>query len=202
MKRTTRHAVRGITLTELLAALAVLGVLFLVGGKCLASVVGPNGLWAACRDTATLMTKARAHAAFTGHTVGLKMVEAGGDVTVWMYEDLNGNGVLTEDIRSGEDRLVAGPISLRAGHPGVSFSFVPRFVGTDPAGNPIGNLSDPVRFGRGDICSFSPLGDASPGTIYLSDAKSRQAAVRVTPMTAGISVFEVLPGTTTWARKG
>jgi hypothetical protein len=38
---------------------------------------------------------------------------------------------------------------------------------------------DPIRFGRSDILSFSPLGTATPGTFYLAGEDS-QGAVRVT----------------------
>jgi hypothetical protein len=37
---------------------------------------------------------------------------------------------------------------------------------------------DPIRFGRSDIVSFSPLGTATPGTFYLA-GEEIQGAVRV-----------------------
>ena len=100
-----------------------------------------------------------------------------------------GDGVRTADIRKGVDRLVAGPYWLGSRYPGISFSFVPGMNGLDPSGAPIGSLSDPIRFGRSDICTFSPVGNASPGTVYLSNRKNRQAAVRVSPTTARIQIW-------------
>ena len=87
------------------------------------------------------------------------------------------------------DRLVAGPFWLRNKYPGITFSFVPGFDDVDPGGAAIGNLADPVRFGNSNICSFSPVGKASPGSVYLSNRKRRQAAVRVTPANAKIQIF-------------
>ena len=63
-------------------------------------------------------------------------------------------------LSAGIDRLVAGPYWMRGRFPGVSFSFLPGFEGMDPNGDPVGNLDDPIRFGRSDICTFSPTGRA------------------------------------------
>jgi hypothetical protein len=108
-----------------------------------------------------------------------------GDVYA-VYADGNGNGVRSAEIRAGIDRLLAGPFPLSGGAPGV-------WVGIHP-GTPVippgrGILSgDPIRFGRGDILSFSPLGTATPGTFYLA-GDGAQAAVRVTPGSARVRLM-------------
>ena len=52
-----------------------------------------------------------------------------------------------------------------------------------------GTLSgDPIRFGRSDILSFSPLGTATPGTFYLV-GDGAQAAVRVTGGSARVRLM-------------
>jgi prepilin-type N-terminal cleavage/methylation domain-containing protein len=101
---------------------------------------------------------------------------ADGAVQYAVYADGNSNGVRSEDIRSGRDRLVSGPFPLTGGAPGVRVGInegVPAIPPDD------GDLSgDPVRFGRSDILSFSPIGTATPGTFYLAGDVA-QAAVRV-----------------------
>jgi len=93
-----------------------------------------------------------------------------------VYQDGNGNGVLSADIARGVDVRIAGPYPLSGGAPGVSIGInpgVPNLPGDS------GMLSgDPIRFGRSDMLSFSPLGTATPGTFYLA-GDSAQAAVRV-----------------------
>ena len=99
-----------------------------------------------------------------------------GRVFYSVYSDGNGNGVLSADIARGHDKRIAGPFSLSGGAPGVSVAINPGVPDPTP-GN--GLLSgDPVRFGKSDILSFSPLGTATPGTFYLA-GDSVQAAVRV-----------------------
>jgi len=180
---------RGTSLPELLVVLLILGLVFALSVPALSDLLAEEGLQAAAREVSAILTTARARAVFQGAEVGVKWISSGGDLVLSVYQDGNGNGVTTADIKKGVDRLVAGPYWLRGKYPGISFSFVPGFDDLDPGGAPIGPLTDPLRFGRSDICSFSPLGKASPGSVYLSNRKRRQAAVRVTPANAKIQIF-------------
>jgi prepilin-type N-terminal cleavage/methylation domain-containing protein len=111
---------------------------------------------------------------------------ADGDVRYAVYADGNSNGVRSEDIRSGRDRLVSGPFPLTGGAPGVRVGInegVPAIPPDD------GDLAgDPIRFGRSDILSFSPIGTATPGTFYLAGDVA-QAAVRVTGGSARVRLM-------------
>jgi type II secretory pathway pseudopilin PulG len=180
---------RGTSLPELLVVLLILGLVFALSVPALSDLLAEEGLQAAAREVSAILTTARARAVFQGAEVGVKWISSGGDLVLSVYQDGNGNGVTTADIKKGVDRLVAGPYWLRGKYPGISFSFVPGFDDLDPGGAPIGDLKDPLRFGRSDICSFSPLGKSSPGSVYLSNRTRRQAAVRVTPANAKIQIF-------------
>ena len=180
---------RGTSLPELLVVLLILGLVSSLSLPALRDLLAEEGLATAAREVSAVLTAARERAVFQGADVGVKWISSGGDLVLSVYQDGNGNGVTTADIRKGIDRLVAGPYWLRGKYAGISFSFVPGFDGLDPGGAPIGDLADPLRFGRSDICSFSPLGKASPGSVYLSNRQRRQAAVRVTPLNAKIQIF-------------
>jgi prepilin-type N-terminal cleavage/methylation domain-containing protein len=109
-----------------------------------------------------------------------------GRVFYAVYADGNANGVLSADIAAGTDRRIAGPYPLSGGAPGVRVGINPGVPNLPPES---GQLSgDPVRFGRSDILSFSPLGTATPGTFYLA-GDSSQAAVRVTGGSARIRLM-------------
>lgn len=181
--------VRGTSLPELAAVLAILGLVFALALPPFTDLLAEEGLQAAAREVSTIFTAARGRAVFQGADVGVKWTSSGGDLVLSVYQDGNGNGVTTKDIKKGIDRLVAGPYWMHGKYPGITFSFVPGFDGLDPAGAPIGSLTDPLRFGKSDICTFSPLGKASPGSVYLSNKRRRQAAVRVTPANAKIQIF-------------
>jgi prepilin-type N-terminal cleavage/methylation domain-containing protein len=181
--------VRGTSLPELVVVLAIFGLVFALGLSPFTDLLAEEGLQAAVREVSTIFTAARGRAVFQGVDVGVKWTSVGGDLVLSVHQDGNGNGVTTADIKKGIDRLVAGPYWMHGKYPGITFSFVPGFDGLDPGGAPIGSLTDPLRFGRSDICTFSPLGKASPGSVYLSNRKRRQAAVRVTPANAKIQIF-------------
>ena len=48
-----------------------------------------------------------------------------------------------------------------------------------PDGDSIPANASPVQFGASTICSFSPIGESTSGTIYLTDAGGLAYAVRV-----------------------
>jgi len=109
-----------------------------------------------------------------------------GRVFYAVYADGNANGVRSADIAAGTDRRIAGPYPLSGGAPGVRVGINPGVPNLPPES---GELSgDPVRFGRSDILSFSPLGTATPGTFYLA-GDSSQAAVRVTGGSARVRLM-------------
>ncbi len=184
-----RQYPKGFSLPELVVVLAIFGLMTLVSLPVFSNLLEQNSLQTACNEVAAILTQARGRAALSGADVGVKWISVGGDLVLTLYEDRNGNGVTTEDIRKGIDRLVAGPYWMKGRYPHIDFSFVPGFDGIDPNGDPVGKLDDAIKFGRSDICTFSPVGKASPGSVYLSNRKARQAMVRVTPMTARISTW-------------
>jgi hypothetical protein len=191
---------RGFSLIDLVAALGILGVFFAIAIPYFHGLVAQVMLRGACQEIALIFMRARGDAIFYGADVGVKWVSVAGDVVFTIYKDGNRNGVRSADILSGRDPLVAGPFSMRRRYQNVTFSFYPGFVGDDPNGDPLRNLSDPIRFGRGDICTFTPAGRASPGSIYLSDRKDRQALVRVSPISQRIQIFEWHPELYRWKR--
>lgn len=189
----------GFTKVELLTVLAIVSLALTAAAPAMSDIASGLTLQSACLHVATVFNEARGRAIFKRRDVGVRWISSGGDLTLAIYEDGNGNGVLSSDIRTGDDRLVAGPISMRKRFPLVSFSIVSR-VTVDPNGTPIGSREDPIRFGRSDICTFSPLGHASPGSVYVSNGK-RQGLVRVSPSNAKIQIFEWEPTGRRWQKR-
>lgn len=199
--RRARRSRLGVTLLELLVTLTLIGLLAAAAFPALSNLLAKTAIDAATTDVALVFTLARDRAIRFGRMTGVKWFSKGGDVVLTIYEDANGNGVLSADIKAGVDRLVAGPYWMRGKYPHITFSFLPNFQGLDPSGKPIGNLSDPIRFGRSDICSFAPDGNASPGSVYLADGVDRQSVVRVSPANGKIQVFDWQPGKKKWVRR-
>ncbi len=192
---------RGITLPEMVMSLVLTGLIATTALPVLTGLLRKTSIEGATTEVALVFTLARQRAILAGRDTGVKWYAKDGDVVLTLYEDGNGNGVTTADIRKGVDRLVAGPFWMKGKYPHVSFSFLPDFRGLDPSGNPIGNLADPIRFGRGDICTFAPDGQASPGSVYLSNGVDRQSVVRVSPASGRIQIFDYDARKRRWIRR-
>ena len=80
----------------------------------------------------------------------------------------------TVDIDRGIDIRVTQPERLSTHFPGVRIGIAPELrIGTDP-----------VRVGAGGLLSFTPLGTATAGSIYIVGKDRSQYAVRVLGATA------------------
>lgn len=198
---TRRESRPGFTLVELLVVLVVVAAV--------AAVALPPALdWggglvldmAAAEVVATLRT-ARSLAIRHNAYVAVRFEEAAsGGVTHTFYIDGDGDGVRSRDIEAGVDRPLGPSRSLRHFQGRVAFGFPPGVVPRDP-GDPRRRLRDlgrPVRFGRSHMASFSPLGQSTPGSIYLTDRRGRLAAVRVLGTSARIRVLRYDAATETW----
>lgn len=179
---------RGRTLIEMLVVAAVVATL---AGSSLpvlkAYTVRAHLVGAALKFKAQFL-RARSAAITTGRQTAIRFeTDAAGVPFYSVYVDGNGNGVLAADIRSGVDRRIEGPSRLDAGAPGVSVAIRPKTPAIPPDSGTL-STADPIRFGRGEMLSFSPLGTATPGTFYLA-GETMQAAVRVTGATARVRIL-------------
>jgi prepilin-type N-terminal cleavage/methylation domain-containing protein len=191
---------RGFTLLEVLVVGTILVLIVAVGVPALAELNGQMTIRAASLTIASTLHEARMRALFTRSNVGVKFDTSGGDVVVTVYQDGNDNGVLSADIRSGIDKPLGPPVSMRKRFGKIPFSFLPGLLAPDPSGAPLGDLNDPIRFGASNICSFSPDGSCSPGSVYLSDSRGRQEVLRIHPLMSRVAVLEYRPGTKKWER--
>jgi len=142
--------------------------------------------WAAARFLAARMTAARAHAVLRSAHVALRFVEDRSGISFQTFVDDNQNGVRTGDIAAAIDRPLDAPARLRDLFPGVDIDIAPELG------------SDPLRIGLSNLLSFTPLGTATPGTIYVRGRDGTQLAVRVLGATARTRVLRYDPRTHDW----
>jgi hypothetical protein len=67
-----------------------------------------------------------------------------------------------------------------------------------PAEGYIEDTEDPIKFGKSDIASFSPVGDSSSGTVYISDGRDRMMAVVLFGPTVRVRVWEYVHEENKW----
>jgi hypothetical protein len=132
------------------------------------------------------MAAARSYAVMHGASVALRFEQNASDVTVQMFVDGDHDGLRTLDIMEGIDTPVDTTASIAQLFPGVTIGIAPE-IGTDP-----------VRIGTSDLLSFTPIGTATAGSIYLLGADGTQLAVRVLGATGRTRLERYVPSTPGW----
>ena len=130
----------------------------------------------AARYISARLYRARMEAAMRSTSVAIQFSRTAAGYTYAVFQDGNRNGVLTSEIKSGVDRPLGAPESLRDNFKGVDFGAISGLPSIDPGGTPPGN--DPIRFGAGGILTFTARGSSSTGTVYIRGGAA-QYAVRV-----------------------
>jgi prepilin-type N-terminal cleavage/methylation domain-containing protein len=175
----------GFSLAELIVVMALVTV-----GTALAvpvaSVVRDAGrALHAANFVAARLRFARLQAVSQERYVGLVFDLSGDRWTFRVCMDGNRNGIRRADLETGRDACVEGPYDIEAMFPGVRVAADPAVAGPD--GSP--GSTDPVRFGKADLVSFSPAGSCTSGSLLLWSDGGQIYMVRVAGVTARTRVL-------------
>jgi hypothetical protein len=150
----------------------------------------------AARYVAATFQRMRVEAISRSTTVALQFAPAANGYTYTGYVDGNGNGVLAHDVLTGADPLLRPPEQLSAQFSGVDFGALPGLPPIDAGSTAPG--ADPIRLGRGNSISFTPLGTATSGSVYVLGRGGAQYAVRVFGETGRTRVLKFDPRLRSW----
>ena len=131
-----------------------------------------------------------------GHGWRAVHADADGRYSYAVYLDGNRNGVLTRDIQRGVDRPIAAAEQSAGSVPGRRVRRGSGTAAVDAGGTAPG--TDPIRLGSGSIASFSALGTASSGTVYIRGRRDAQYAVRIFGETGKTRMLKFEPRTGKW----
>jgi hypothetical protein len=178
--------------------MAIAGFVISVGAPSVMSLMSVVAIRSAVSEVSAAFLRTRSYAITRGVYVGMKFRRNGNAYEWTLYQDGNGNGIRSAEIARGVDRPLGLyiPWSRNDVRPGIlTGQRVP-----DPS-NPDQSLDrpdDPIRFNNSDICSFSPLGESTPGSIYLWDGRDRMAVVRVYGRSAKVRALYYRRGEKGW----
>ena len=117
-----------------------------------------------------------------------------------VYVDGDGDGVLESDITRGVDVRIGGEGRLSQ-YAGTIQLRINQEIAEPETGDALAAGSDPLRIGRSTLVSFSPLGSATSGTLYLADVAGPQMALRLFGATSRMRVLRFDPATRQWVEE-
>jgi hypothetical protein len=185
-RMTSQSDERGFSLLEALIVSALMGLMALVVMGSTERLMEQSSTRALNQVVKGLVGQAACRAAMERIYIAVAFEEGEAGANARLYADGDGDGITREDIGRGMDRPLGAPVFL---HEGRAYLGLPSAVKTDPAGNPL-NGQDPIRFGRGSILSFSPVGTSTPGSLYLRAVSGKEAwAFRVAGIDGRIRTY-------------
>jgi len=200
-RRSTHGVAAGYTLLDLLMVVAILGFVALVVYPPFIRTTSSLRLKMAAQQMAGAMRLARAYAIRHNANVAVKFrTEDDGTVTYALYRDGDGDGVRTSDLESGKDPEVWAPRRLHYFNGSVRVGIPPGRPPRHP-GNPgrrLDGLDDPIKLNSSDLASFSPLGTATPGSIYLCDDYRHLVVVRTYHVSGKVTIASYDEMSETW----
>jgi hypothetical protein len=192
----------GHTLVELLVVLAVLAMIVAAMVPALEEAHRAAELHALAGRLSALMFRCRACAVVRGRAISLVFEREGAGWRCFIAEDGDDDGVRREDLRRGRDRILGEVLHVEGRV--VGLGILTDAVIPDPAGRGrlSGNMSDPVRAGRGDIITFTPRSTATPSSVYLTDHRARMRVLRVYGATGRVYSLVWRKGWPEWRKSG
>jgi type IV fimbrial biogenesis protein FimT len=185
----------GTSLIELMLGLSVVSILTAMAVPGVLTLRDEIAVKAAVRYLASQAMLARFQAARLGAAVGIRFEPVAASYRFTSYTDGDADGIRAIDIARGIDRLLQPSQLLSDQFPSVDFALAPQ---TPPVGGTVGSGSDPIRLGSGDTLTFSPVGTATSGSIYLLGRSGQQYAIRILGTTGRVRVLRFEPSAGVW----
>jgi prepilin-type N-terminal cleavage/methylation domain-containing protein len=176
----------GYSLTELLFVSALMAIVSAIALPQSLAAVDRARTASAARYLASRMAVARSQAVMRSAHVALRFEGKPPRITFRTFGDGNGNGVLAADIVAGIDAPLDTALLLGDLYPGVAIAVAGE------AG------SDPVRLGSSNLLSFTPLGTATSGSVFVRGRDGSQFAIRVLGATGRARVQRFVVRSRTW----
>lgn len=179
---------RGAALIDIIVGVALCVVMTAIAVPVIGGTLDRERIITGTQYLAGQLLRARLDSLKRGRAVALRIEIVGERTKFQLFADGNGNGVLQRDIDRGLDPPLtplqwlddqARDVTLRVNQPV-----------TDVSGSATLNAGDdPLRIGNTSLLTFSPLGSATNGTLYVAASRGPQMAIRVFGATGRVRVL-------------
>ena len=143
------------------------------------------------------LLRARLDSLKRARSVAVRLEVVGDRTQLQLFADGNGNGVLQRDIDRGIDPPLAPPEWLDDQARDISLR-VNQTIKDVAGAATIAPGDDPLRIGNTALLTFSPLGSATSGTLYVAAHRGPQMAIRVFGATGRVRVLMFDAPTRQW----
>ncbi len=185
---------RGYTLVELLIIVAILGMIIGIALPNFGKMRNRIALRAAAGELRSVFHLVRMQAIAGGANRGVKFLQIAGQWHYILYADGDRDGVRNDDIKKGVDTPLSPPRVVLPESRNVTIGLLDV-----PVKDADGDLvKSAVTFNNSTICSFSPMGESTPGTIYITDGDGDLWCVRVYGASAKIRTLRYDRGKKKW----
>jgi hypothetical protein len=167
----------GASLLEIVFAAGVLATIAAMSASSLLAAVDDFRTLGAVRYLSSRLHETRMEAVMRSSNAAMRFSTDNGEYAFAIFVDGNGDGVRSADIQRGLDPELRRQERLSDHFRGVAFGAGPDIPPVDPAGTAPGD--DPIRIGASDLLSFTALGTATPGSLYVRGPRGTQYVVRV-----------------------
>ena len=170
-------AARGAALIDIVVATSLIVVMTAIAVPVVGGTIERERTIVGARYLAGQLLRARLESLKRARAVAVRLEVSGDRTQLRLFADGNGNGVLQRDI----DRSIDLPLTPLAwlDDEARDISLRVNQAITDVASRaPIAAGEDPLRIGNTALLTFSPVGSATSGTLYLAARRGPQMAIR------------------------
>ena len=187
---------RGYCFLELIFVLGIAGTLSAMASPQLIVTIDESRALGAVRYVSTRLQQTRMEAVARNANVAMRFVQTSGVYAYTVYQDGNGNGVLSRDIERGVDVAIHPVERLPDQFTGVDFGALDGIPAADLSSAAPG--SDPIRLGSSDMISFGAMGTSSTGTLYIRGRRNSQYAIVIYGETGKTRILKYNPRNRDW----
>ena len=196
-RRTGFGGANGAALIDIVVATSLIVVMTAIAVPVIGGTLERERTIVGARYLAGQLLRARLESLKRARAVAVRLEVVGDRTKLRLFADGNGNGVLQRDIDRGTDPALtplawlddqARDISLR----------VNQAITDVASRDPIAAGEDPLRIGNTALLTFSPLGSATSGTLYVAAHRGPQIAIRVFGATGRVRVLMFDSRTREW----
>jgi type II secretory pathway pseudopilin PulG len=179
---------RGAALIDLIAATALVVIAAAIAVPVVGGTMERERTLVGAQFLAGQLQRARLAALRRGAPVAVRIEIVDDRTSLRLFVDGNGNGVLQKDIDKGLDPPLSPLHWMHEQARDVSLRINQAIVDAGGSGT-LEAGDDPLRIGSSALVTFSPLGGATSGTLYVAAERGPQMTIRVFGATGRVRVL-------------